>query len=667
MDTIIKYELLYTSKNNVLTRDKITNLNTKKVTETVPANAVIKSTTSSTTGPTVNVATKSTTNSTTGPTVNAATKSTTSSTTEPTENASTEHTENASTESTEPTESTTTSAATVKKEPYKPSLDDDGNEIIDKKKKMRHHEERTWSPLTENGDTNIDHDTTFDNTKFDKYFELFKQATSAMILLFYESSPRCDYTAFYASCRDHYDRVKYGNITGGKNLYDYIKDNNTGDDGDIGINALIHACVDLGDYGINVTLINKQSIERITHSQNMRMVYLLVENDTYLLYRKKVISQQDFTKLFKEKDDNFDKIQKILPFHSFTNHVTDLEKNHVISYFTEKYNRNIIIYTTTTDLQNEDINYNIKYYGENTNHDGDIYISYNLINYHILIPIQKEENKVDNYKDKKLYMVACDILDNAANIEMVNGAKKYFDEKHIIIMFKELQGIDITITHYDDKDDIIGDIHYDGVYYINHRKRPYAYYEPDIKHFLKNINRAPESNLYNLFNIVDVEKAMKEYKLYKNDNELEFLSNYLKIRIVVCSYKDNTITNYGIYHSSHINEVIIIKYDDNTYNIITQSLTGYEKLRLSEFKKIFNPTQVQSSSLKKSHEIFTKMRTNITENESKKVIDKFLKDEIDEPLFETIKTLVKELQLSILLWDISEEMDYVHLSILNHH
>ena len=213
MDNIIKYELSYTSKNNILTRNKITNLNTKKVTTTAPTvptssttgsttSATTRSTTSATTGSTTSAPTGSTTSAPTGSTTSATTGSTTSAPTGSTENVPTVptsetsgSTENVPTVPTSETSGSTTTATTGSTEnvptiPTSETNDKNNYQPIDITKKMLEYDsrERTWSPLTESGDTNIDHDEEFDNNKFNKYFKFISSGTTPMELLFSASS-----------------------------------------------------------------------------------------------------------------------------------------------------------------------------------------------------------------------------------------------------------------------------------------------------------------------------------------------------------------------------------------------------------------------------------------------------------------------------------------------
>ena len=168
----------------------------------------------------------------------------------------------------------------------------------------------------------------------------------------------------------------------------------------------------------------------------MRMVNLLVKDGMYSLYRESVISQQDFTNLFNTGNENYEKITDILPFYSFTNY-TDLKKDEdIILRFINLYSRNIITYT---QVQNE---YNITYYGEKRNHHCDIYIlllkSDTSTTYCIMTPIQTEENKVEKFRNKILYTVLCELLDNFSSIKIMNEHVKElnFSEEKLMITFK---------------------------------------------------------------------------------------------------------------------------------------------------------------------------------------------------------------------------------------
>ena len=143
---------------------------------------------------------------------------------------------------------------------------------------------------------------------------------------------------FIHSCVVHYYKVALGQIRGGKDLCEHI--NSTGIPDDIG---LITACVDKGDYGINVTLILMKidAIKRIIYSQNMRMIYLVnFDSDFYHCFQVKIL--EDLNDLFTVKSTTLTKIQHVLPFDLFTiDDVTSLDKKDVMLYFTNFYDRNI--------------------------------------------------------------------------------------------------------------------------------------------------------------------------------------------------------------------------------------------------------------------------------------------------------------------------------------
>ena len=158
-------------------------------------------------------------------------------------------------------------------------------------------------------------------------------------------------------------------------------------------------------------------------------------------------------------------------------------------------------------------------------------------------------------------------------------------------------------------------------------------------------------------------KKDKEYVIICDDDELDFLSNYLKIRIVVCSCEDHTITNYGIDNDIHNNAVIIIK-NKNADFIAVNHLYSYEKICLFDLNKIFNtgPCKALYGDLAgrdlRVNDEARILNNTFTRNEKNQV-------ETREDWIEKIKIISERYGLSIYLWNRDPSDGYVYLSIAN--